>query len=59
LNLHRLKALQNIEAQKLRVAKYYNQKVREKKFAEGELVWKVILPIGTKDNKYGKWSPNW
>jgi hypothetical protein len=59
LNLHRLKALQNIEAQKLRVAKYYNQKVREKKFAEEELVWKVILPIGTKDNKYGKWSPNW
>jgi hypothetical protein len=59
LNLHRLKALQNIEAQKFRVAKYYNEKVREKKFVEGELVWKVIWPIGTKDNKYGKWSPNW
>jgi hypothetical protein len=59
LNFHRLKALENIEAQKLRVAKYYNRKVREKRFIAGELVWKVILPIGTKDNKYGKWSPNW
>jgi hypothetical protein len=59
LNLHRLKALENIEAQKLRVAKYYNWKVREKRFIAGELVWKVILPIGTQNSKYGKWSPNW
>jgi hypothetical protein len=23
------------------------------------LVWKVILPIGSKDSKFDKWSPNW
>jgi hypothetical protein len=22
-------------------------------------VWKMILPLGTKHNKYGKWSPGW
>ena len=30
-----------------------------KDFSEGELVWKLILPIGTRDSKFGKWSPNW
>ena len=59
LNCHRLRGLENIEANKLRVAKYYNKKVKCKQFHEGELVWKVILPIGSKDSKFGKWSPNW
>ena len=59
LNCHRLRALENIEAHKLRIAKYYNKKVKDKQFNEGDLVWKVILPIGTKDSQYGKWSPNW
>ena len=44
---------------KLRVAKAYNKKVREKSFQIGDLVWKTILPIGTKDRKFGKWSLNW
>ena len=26
---------------------------------DGDLVWKLILPIGTKSSKFGKWSPNW
>ncbi|GKV33403.1 hypothetical protein SLEP1_g41922 [Rubroshorea leprosula] len=26
---------------------------------EGDLVWKVILPPGKKDPRFGKWSPNW
>jgi hypothetical protein len=43
----------------MRVAKYYNKKVKVKKFAEGDLVWKVLLPIGTKYSTLGKWSPNW
>ncbi len=30
-----------------------------KDFSEGELVWKLILPIGTRDGKFDKWSPNW
>jgi len=50
LNSHQLKALENIEANKLRIAKYYNKKVKDKQFNEGDLVWKVILPIGTKDS---------
>jgi hypothetical protein len=49
-----LKALENIKAHKIKIAKFYNQKVQEKKFSEGKLVWKVILPIGSKDNRFGK-----
>ena len=55
----RLWALENIERNKIRVAKQYDKKVKPKEFSEGDLVWKVILPIETKDNKFGKWSPNW
>ena len=55
----RLCALENMEANKLRVAKYYNKKVKSKQFSEGDLVWKVKLPIRSKNNKFGKWSPNW
>ena len=59
LNFHRLKALENIRANKIKIAKFYNQKVWERRFSEGEQVWKVILLIGYKDSKFGKWSPNW
>ena len=58
LSCLRLHALENIEANKLRVAKYYNKRVKNKYFFEGDLVWKVKLPIGSKDSKFGKWSPN-
>jgi hypothetical protein len=43
----------------MRVAKYYNKKVKVKQFAEGDWVWKVLLPIGTKYSEFGKSSPNW
>ena len=59
LHLIRLTALENIEKNKIRIAKYYNKRVRLKQFAEGDLVWKTILPVGTKDRAFGKWSPNW
>jgi hypothetical protein len=55
----RLRALENIEMNKMRVAKYYNKKVKVKQFAEGDLVWKALLPIGTKYSTFGKWFPNW
>ena len=58
LSCHRLRALENIEANKLRVARHYNKKVKNKQFCEGELVWKVRLLIGSKDNRFGKWSSN-
>ena len=59
LSCHRLPALENIKANKLRIAKYYNKKVKSKQFSEGDLAWKVKLLIGSKDSKFGKWSPNW
>ena len=59
LSCHRLRALENIEANKLRVARHYNKKVKNKQFCEGELVWKVRLSIGSKDNRFPKWSSNW
>ena len=55
----RLAALKAIERYKLRVARAYNKKVKLKNFQVGDLVWKVILPIGSKDRKFGKWSPSW
>jgi hypothetical protein len=53
---HRLKALINVEANKARVARWYDKKVKIREFVQGELVWKHILLIGTKDSKFGKWS---
>jgi hypothetical protein len=55
----RLRALENIEKNKMRVAKYYNKKVKVKQLAEGDLVWKALLLVGTKYSTFGKWSPNW
>jgi dihydroneopterin aldolase len=47
----RLKALKKIEKDKARVAKAYNKKVKSKSFQVEELVWKTILPIGSKSNQ--------
>ena len=55
----RLQALREIKKDKLRVARAYNKKVRAKTFQVGEMVWKTILPLGTKSNKFRKWSPSW
>ncbi|KAM1091665.1 hypothetical protein ACFX19_019333 [Malus domestica] len=46
-------------AQKQMSEQAYNQKVRQKTFVEGELVWQMVLPVGIKDPMFGKWSPNW
>jgi hypothetical protein len=55
----RLEALEAIEKDKRRVARAYNKRVKAKSFQVGDLVWKTILPIGSKSNKFGKWSPSW
>ena len=57
--MRRMKALKQIEKDKLRVARAYNKKVKDKSFQVGDLVWKTILPLGIKNNKFGKWSPSW
>jgi hypothetical protein len=55
----RMKALGEIERDKLRVDRVYNKRVKDKSFLVEDLVWKTILPIGSKSNKFGMWSPNW
>ena len=59
LSCLQLHALENIKANILRVAKYYNKKVKIKQFSKGDLVWNVKLLIGSMDSKFSKWSPNW
>jgi hypothetical protein len=54
-----LQALKEIEKDKIWVARAYNKKVKLKSFQVGDLVSKIILPVGTKDHKFGKWSPSW
>jgi hypothetical protein len=54
-----MEALEEIEKDKRRVARAYKKKVKVKSFQAGDLVWKAILHIGTKSNKFGKWSPSW
>src|SRR5688572_797876 len=56
---HQLRALISIEENKKRVARWYDKKVKVKEFFQGDLVWKLVLPIGSKDSKFGKWSPTW
>jgi len=56
---HRLRALISVETNKARVARWYDKRVKVKFFAQGDLVWKLILPIGSKDSKFGKRTPTW
>ena len=53
-----LQALDHIMIQKKKVARAYDKQARRKSFDEGELVWKVVLPIDAKDIELGKWSLN-
>jgi hypothetical protein len=43
----RLKALEELEKEKIKIAKAYNKCVMEKSFQFGDLVSKMILPLGT------------
>jgi hypothetical protein len=54
----RVKILGEIKSDKLWVARNYNKRVKEKSFQVGDLVWNVILPIGSRSNKFKKWSTN-
>ena len=50
----RVKALNNIMAQKKIVAKAYNRKVKHRTFDKGDLVRKTVLPVGVKDSMFEK-----
>jgi hypothetical protein len=43
---NRLKALEEIEKEKVKIAKAYNKRGVGKSFQVGDLVWKIILPLG-------------
>jgi hypothetical protein len=55
----RMEALEAIEMDKRRVARAYNKRVKAKSLQIGDFVWKTIIPLGSKSNKFGKWSPSW
>ena len=54
----RIQAFNYMLIQKNKVARTYNKIIKRKSFEVGELVWKIILPVGSKDKELGKWSPN-
>jgi hypothetical protein len=54
----RLMALREIEKEKIMVAKTYNKKVKAKSQVR-DLIWKTVLPLKSRNEKFGKWSPNW
>ena len=49
----RVTALGEIEKDKIIVDKDYNKKVKAKLFQVGDLVWNTILPLRSKDRKFG------
>lgn len=52
-----LNALELLKRQEKRVEKSYNKNVKVKLFSNGDLVWKLILPMDLKDRIFGKSSP--
>jgi hypothetical protein len=54
----KLWSLEKIKENKAKVARAYNKKVMPKEFQIRGLVWEAVLPLGTKNDAYGKWSPN-
>jgi hypothetical protein len=55
----KLWSLEKIKENKAKVAHTFFKKVKLKEFQVEDLVWEVVLPLGTKVAPYGKWSPNW
>jgi hypothetical protein len=50
----RIKALGEIDRDKLRVARPYIKRVKKKSFQVRDLIWKKILPVESKSNKFRK-----
>ena len=48
-NDRRIQAFNYMLIQKNKVAQTYNKRIKKKSFEVGELVWKIILLIGSKD----------
>jgi hypothetical protein len=41
-----------VEIEKIKIAKAYMKRVMEKSFQVGDLVWKMIFPLGTRSGKF-------
>jgi hypothetical protein len=54
----RLMVVKEIEKDNIMVAKAYNKKVKAKAFQVGDLVSKTVLPLRSRDQKFGKRSPS-
>jgi hypothetical protein len=50
----RIKALKDIDRDKAQDTQANNKKVKNKSFQVGELVWKTIIPLKMKSNKFSK-----
>ena len=58
-NDRKMQAFNHMLVQKNKIAHTYNKRVKRKSFEVGDLVWKIILLIGSKYRELGKWSPKW
>lgn len=47
-----MRAFDKIVVKKKKVVKAYNKRIKKKSFQEVEVVWKAVLPIGTKDQEF-------
>ncbi|XP_043700001.1 uncharacterized protein LOC122650670 [Telopea speciosissima] len=54
-----LAMLDRMQVQKKKIAAIYNKTVSLNHFQNGDLVLKIVLPVGAKDPRLGKWSPTW
>ena len=50
----RIQAFNYMLIKKNKVAWTYNKRIKRKSFEVEELIWKIILPIGSKDKEFGK-----
>ncbi|CAL8089405.1 unnamed protein product [Prunus armeniaca] len=58
LEQSRLDAYNSMQAQEHMAPRVYNKKVKQKTFAEGDLVRRTVLPIMTKNPRIGAFSPS-
>ncbi|CAL2256415.1 unnamed protein product [Prunus armeniaca] len=57
LDTSRIDTLNKLLAGKQAMSRACSERVKNKSFEEGEIVWKAVLPLGTHIAGYGKWSP--
>lgn len=58
LGEHRM-TLNNLVLEKQRIARSYDKITRGQSYAEGQTVWRTVLPLGEKTEGQGKWSASW